>query len=129
MNYEKPVVIENVDLAEGVFAASGAHQETAAGDSSQGTACDFTVAREQVYWGNDGEKTYTVTVPANSDTNLLFHVTFSEPVKGAYGLGGNWTLSADKKSADGAVYSISGQGEFTVQGPTSGTIVSFTRTK
>ena len=118
--YEKPILIESTDLAEGVFAASGATNEPAA------NSCTFS-KKSTNSWGTTGQITYDVTIPANTDTNLKFLVTFSEAIDNAWGLGGSWTMSADKKSAEITVYSISGQSECTIQGPTSAYITSFSR--
>ena len=124
--YEKPIVIENEDLAEGVFAASGARMEEAANAANNANACTFSKTSE-TSWGSTGQITYAVTIPSNHDTNLKFQVTFSEAVDNAWGLGGSWVLSGDKKSAEVSVYSISGQSECTIQGPTTAYISSFAR--
>lgn len=67
-NYEKPIVLANDELAEGIYAASGAVNE---GSSSSGTdavsVSKVTLASE----GNwDGVRTYNVTITNSGSENL-----------------------------------------------------------
>ena len=123
--YEKPLVVMTEELAEGIFAASGAATGTETSSSSKNT-CTFTKTSEN-NWGSTGQKTYSVNVPSNADTNLQFKVEFSESVESIWGLGGSWAMSADKKSAICSVYSISGNSSCTFQGPTTAEINCITR--
>lgn len=121
--YEKPVVIVNEDLAEGVFAASGSTAEP-----TQNNSISFGNSTITADWGNGtGQMTCTVDVPENSDTNLTFVVEFSAPIDGVWGMNGNWVISNDKQSATCLVYSCKGSQSFTYQGNTSVTVKSVTR--
>ena len=123
--YEKPVVIVNEDLAEGVFAASGSTAEPTQNNSNSISISNNTTTAD---WGNGtGQMTCTVEVPENSDTNLTFVVEFSAPIDSIWGMGGVWVLSSDKQTATCQVWSCKGSQSFTYQGNTSVTVKSVTR--
>lgn len=121
--YEKPVVIVNEDLAEGVFAASGSSAEP-----TQNNSISISNNTTTADWGNGtGQMTCTVDVPENSDTNLIFEVEFSAPIDSVWGMGGNWVLSNDNQTATCLVWSCKGSQSITYQGNTSVTVKSVTR--
>ncbi len=68
--YEKPIIIENKDLAEGVFAASGCYT----------TRCEIHQNKE------NGRNDYRIQVNSdhnadhNSDKNQCLHIIFNQPV-------------------------------------------------
>lgn len=124
--YEKPMVVESEDLAEGIFAASGDHQAAAPAPADE-KSCSFTKKNVVSWGGTEGQVVYDVSLPATSDAHTTFEVTFSEPVVNAWGFG-SWALSADKKSAAIDLWNISGVQECTLQGPTTVEITSFVRT-
>ena len=78
--YEKPVVIENEDLAEGVFAASG--------DSGSSSDCWYvTWSSSQDYV--DGAHIFRInathsTSVVHISSNVTYTVTFNYPVTNAY---------------------------------------------
>ena len=120
--YEKPVVIVNEDLAEGVFAASGAIA------SNSGIACTISDDTQIADWGNGtGQRKCKVDVPNNSDNNIDFYIEFTEAIEGAWGLGGQLVLSSDKMSGTLNTWSCQYDNTLTYQGPTSARIKSVTR--
>ena len=78
--YEKPVVIENEDLAEGVFAASG--------DSGSSSDC-WTVSGRSVQDWNGSHNVFEMSAVHSTGvthitTQVTFIYTFSTPITDAY---------------------------------------------
>ena len=77
-NYERPIVVLNQELNEGVYLASGAQQE----EATSNEAAKAIVAN---WGGGNGQATFTFATGVSGKANV--NVTFTENISNAWGNG------------------------------------------
>lgn len=95
MSYQKPLVMMNDDLAEGVYAASGTVEDGTQG-AGTGPAASYTLQQTNAW---DGNKQYDITF-TNKKNEQVPSVTVTLKVKGSVtSIGGNVSGSVNGSTA------------------------------
>lgn len=126
-SYEKPAIIVNNELSEGIYAASGAVSDSSA-DQTTGSSASYTLEQTGAW---DGNKNYNITLTNNSDKHVK-ELSVTVTVNGTVNsIGGNVSGTVNGTSAvitcdnykqgfganaSGTFYmSVSGSGDFSLK--------------
>ena len=104
--YTKPVITIDSGLAEGVYAASGA------GNDSSGNI-NVTFLRYDGDWGNGGTAVYTVDLSGLNPSQLTVIMTFNMDISGGWGGGSSANVSGKQLTL--TWYSAPSSAEISVQ--------------
>ena len=104
--YTKPVITIDSGLAEGVYAASGAGN-----DSSSNISVDFL--RYDGDWGTGGTAVYSVDLSGLNPSQLTVIMTFNIDISGGWGGGSSATASGKQLTL--TWYSAPSSAEISVQ--------------